>query len=343
MTIRHAVSIGFFLICFFYGFSQNRTNEIVFLFYNAENFFDSFNDTLTNDEEFLPHGIRGWNQERFIEKVNKISKVILNSAGWEPPELIGLCEVENYYVLQKLIQSTALKTFGYKIIHKESPDERGIDVAFLYNAAKFYPLNYNFYPLKNGNDSIFKSREILYVCGLVNQTDSLHLIINHWPSRFSGIMNTEKYRILAAELVSEISRKILSENANSKIIIAGDFNDEPNNKSIEYVLQAKPISNQPKNSELYNLSYSWMKDEVQTLKYQSQWAVFDQIIVSGNLLNSFRGIRCHANGAKIVKLPFLLKADEKFGGVKPFRTFNGAEYQNGFSDHLPVMLPLKTD
>ena len=334
---------GLFLFFYFFGSSQNRAGDFSILFYNVENLFDTKDDSIKNDHDYLPGGIRGWNRERFNDKINKISKVILSSAGWDPPPLIGLCEVENNYVLQRLVKNTALLSYGYKFIHKESPDERGIDVAVLYDPAKFYPLFYRFYPVKSENGEILKSREILHVCGLTNPGDTIHFFVNHWPSRYSGLMNTQKLRFSAATALAEKTTQLLVKNSKSKIIIVGDFNDQPNDKSILEVLNANPVGMGIENTSLYNLSFAWMNDEIQTLKYQSQWNVFDQIIVSGYLLNTSEGVRCHAADGKIVQLPFLLEPDENYGGVKPFRTFVGATYQKGFSDHLPVLLPLKSD
>lgn len=330
------------LLSCFTVLSQNKTEEFSVLFYNVENYFDTRNDTLTEDNEFLPNGIRGWNYSRFQKKTERISKTIINAAGWNPPQLIALCEIENRFVLNKLVQETALKSFGYQIIHKESSDTRGIDVALLYNPTTFYPLFYRHYPIKNKDNSCLETREILHVCGLVNNYDTLHMFVNHWPSRYSGLLNSELLRILAAETLADKVKEIFSQNEKSKVVVVGDFNDQPTDKSIYLVLQAREIKDSINTTQLYNLSFNWQKLEIQTLKYQSQWNVFDQVFVSGTMLRNDGGIYCEEENAKIIQLPFLLEPDEKYGGQKPKRTYVGYNYNDGFSDHLPIILQIKS-
>lgn len=336
----------FLLLLYSKAFSQNTPNEISVLFYNVENLFDIKNDPLTSDDEFTPKGDRRWTYKRFLKKLNDLSKVLLNVSGWYPPELIALCEVENRYVLEKLLNDTPLQRFPYKIIHKESPDPRGIDVALLYNNEQFYPLEYQYFPLKNQDDSDIRTREILYVSGIVNKSDTIHLFANHWPSRYSGLLESQSLRNLAARTLRNQIEILHKNHPNPKIIIVGDFNDQPTDESLSLHLDAKNISESesdiiPDTRKLYNLSYPWMEDETGTLKYQSQWSVFDQIIVSGSLLNTEGSIFTKPEWAQIVKLPFLFENDERYGGQKTNRTYNGFRYQGGFSDHLPILLKLR--
>ncbi|MDX8338481.1 endonuclease [Draconibacterium sp. IB214405] len=328
--------IFFFTICN----AQNAKDQFSVLFYNTENFFDTRNDSLTADDEFTPEGERHWTTKRFDAKVLNLSKVILNADGWGMPDLIGLCEVENKYVLEKLITDSPLKTTPYKIIHKESPDPRGIDVALLYNSEAFYPLDYDYYPMINENGSIRRSREILHVFGIVNGGDSLHVFVNHWPSRYSGLLETRPARQQAALLLLSKYNEILEKDRDANVIIVGDFNDQPNDESIsKYMGAADPSGSQ--NASLYNLSLPWMKQEEGTLKYQGQWFVFDQIMVSPGLLDKSVGLQTNPEKATVCKLPFLFEADEKNGGRKLFRTYTGYRYNGGFSDHLPVMVELQ--
>jgi endonuclease/exonuclease/phosphatase family metal-dependent hydrolase len=322
--------------------AQNNDAEYSILFYNVENLFDVRNDSLTADDEFTPAGERHWTRKRFENKINNISKVILSAGGWQMPDLIALAEIENRYVLEKLTKDTPLKTTPYKIIHKESPDPRGIDVALVYNSETFYPLDYAYYPLEDKNGGIRRSREILYVLGTVDGGDSIHVFVNHWPSRYSGLLKTRPARQQAAHLLLSKYEKIVQKNEKAKVVIVGDFNDQPNDESISQGLGADdPLKHE--SAGLFNLSLPWTKQEEGTLKYQGQWFVFDQIIVSPGLLFATNGLRTNPENATICKLPFLFEADETRGGRKLLRTYTGYHYNGGFSDHLPVLLKLQVD
>lgn len=336
----------FFLIIFFPGkvFPQQNNQEASILFYNVENLFDIYNNPETNDDEFTPKGDRRWTYKRFNNKLQAISKVILSASGWNPPELVALCEIENHYVLDKLLNQTPLKSYPYQIIHKESPDSRGIDVALLYNKNDFYPLEYKYIPIRTENDSILKSREILYVSGIIKNTDTLHLFANHWPSRYSGLLESQPMRNLAAQILRSEIKMLQEKFPNPRIIIVGDFNDQPSDESVSLKLGAIAFPGQMSNSnndKIFNLSWNWMEKEPGTLKFQSQWSVFDQIMVSGNLLNTENKIFTRVEWAKIAQLPFLLEKDERYGGMKTNRTYIGYSYNGGFSDHLPVLLKLQ--
>ncbi|MDB4583773.1 endonuclease [Draconibacterium sp.] len=335
------VLISILLFISFRASPQTKSDDLSILFYNVENLFDTRDDSLTNDNEFTPDGDRHWTYKRLNRKLLNLSKVILSSSEWNMPAIVALCEIENRTVLEQLIHFSPLKSNSYKIIHKESPDHRGIDVAFLYDFSRFYPLNYRHLPLRNKNNSIIKTREILYVSGILDQKDTLHFFINHWPSRYGGLLETKPERKLAATVlrqkVDELSVKFIA----PKIVILGDFNDQPNDESLAKILNAQRISSKPKESELYNLSYDWLAGKGGTLKYQSQWSVYDQIVVSGALLNSSSGFITKPENAQIINHSFLLEKDEKYGGYKPLRTYFGFQYQGGFSDHLPILLKLE--
>lgn len=320
--------------------AQTDKSEFCILFYNVENLFDVQDDSLSLDDEFTPQGERYWTYKRLNRKLLNTSKVILNSSGWEIPTLIALCEIENRYVLERLLEDTPLITYPYKIIHKESPDPRGIDVALLYDSERFYPLNYEYYPVCGKGGKGFISREILYVSGLVGGKDTLHIFVNHWPSRYSGVMESRERRNLAAMLLREELDKLLSQNKNAKVVILGDFNDQPDDKSIKNILQVEHAWKEILPNGLYNLSALWAKD-FGTLKYQGTWFVFDQIIVSGALLGADRGLYTQKDWASVCTFPFLLQHDKTYGGRKPFRTYNGYKYEGGFSDHLPITLRIR--
>ncbi len=219
--------------------SGNTENRDRIMFYNVENLFDIYNDSLTNDDEFTPEGERRWNNYRFYKKLNNLSKVIISIGEWDPPAVVGLCEIENRFVLNKLIYETPLKNFDYKIIHSESPDRRGIDVALLYRKSKFEPLFY--YPVRINfpGDTLSKTRDILYVKGVFSGIDTAHLFINHWPSRYGGYEDSKTKRLFVASVLRNKIDSIFFTEMNPGIIIMGDFNDEPWDESIADGLKAK--------------------------------------------------------------------------------------------------------
>ena len=331
----------FLLFIFYTGylFAQQNTGEFSILFYNVENLFDIHDNPETDDDYFTPTGEFHWTSKRLTEKFLNLSKVILSVSGWSVPDIAVFCEIENRDVLEKLIKNTPLKTVPYKIIHKESPDHRGIDVALIYNSQRFFPLEYNYYPLLINNKQL-NTREILYVSGVLNGKDTLHIFGNHWPSRYSGLLETKSLRKIAATLlkakVDDLSKKYRA----PKIVILGDFNDNPEDETVSEILNARKAVQPFAENQLYNLFFDLKRIDQGTLKYQSQWFIFDQIIVSGSLLSTISGIYTKPENAKILAHPFLLEEDQKFGGKKPFRTYYGFSYNGGFSDHLPVLLQL---
>lgn len=310
------------------------------MFYNVENLFDTVDDTLKMDEEFLPEGIRNWSKFRYYQKQNQLSKVITAVGGWSPPDLIGLCEIENHGVLTYLTRQSPLYIFGYQIIHQESPDARGIDVALLYQPKNFRLINTEFiavdYPVNQR-----KTRDILYARGILPNNDTLHLFVNHWPSRYGGQLESEKNRIFVAKLLKQKTDSILNKHPQALITLIGDFNDEPNNTSLLKTLNALPAFDSSVHKQLINLSYElrYSKNEG-SHKYQGQWALLDQVIVSSGLLNKSQNTYTTPEKLTIMRAPFLLEPDEAFLGDKPFRTYVGFKYKGGFSDHLPVFIDL---
>ncbi|TNF43618.1 MAG: endonuclease [Bacteroidetes bacterium] len=329
-----------FSVCFSqFSYSQQNTDKFSILFYNVENLFDTHDNPETEDNYFTPEGEYRWTGKRLNLKLLNISKAILSSSGWSVPDIILFCEIENREILEKLIKITPLKSYPYKIVHKDSPDHRGIDVGMIYNAERFNPIEYNYYPVEMNGKKI-ETREILYVSGVVCGTDTLHVFGNHWPSRYSGFMETKSFRNAAAKLLKTKVDELYKKYKSPKIVIMGDFNDNPEDESLFEVLMAKKVEESILENHLYNLFFDSNRVNSGTMKYQSQWFIFDQIIVSGSLLTATSGISTTPENAKITALPFLFEYDEKFGGKKPFRTYYGFSYNGGFSDHLPVLLEL---
>ena len=322
-SLRKIISsfIGIFLCFLTYG--QNF-RELNLVFYNVENLFDVRNDSLTLDDEFLPTGARGWSKKRFEKKKDDLAKVILASCGFNHPDIVGMAEVENRYVLEQLVENSPLKQLSYKIIHKDSPDERGIDVALIYRAT-VTPFYFQYIPLID-NNSIMSTREILYAAFTTSDGDTLHVFFNHWPSRYQGQSLTESFRIIAAQTLRKKIDELVATYENPNVIVMGDLNDQPENRSIRTLLSSV--------GDLRNLSSEWKKGQG-TLKYRQTWQVFDQIIVSESLFKSF-----DVEGT-IIANDFLLEPDPQFKGKRLNRTYIGYRYHGGFSDHLPIRLKLK--
>ena len=309
------------------------------VFYNVENLFDPFNDSLTDDEEFLPGGIRGWNWEKFDDKLNRIHKVLVALGGWEPPEIIGLCEVENFFVLHRLVNETPLRKHGYRIVHQDSPDRRGIDVALLYRPAYFRYVWHRYYPVPAIDPCRDPARDILYVKGVVNEGDSLHLLVNHWPSRWEGTLESRQERLASAAVVRHILDSLFLSRKQSRIIVLGDFNDEVSDISIRDVLGIHYPAKRYREDGLYFPGGDPMQGWPGSLKYRGRWYGFDLILASGTLLAG-PGLIVKKDGFRVFAPGFLLEQDPQWLGSRPFRTFRGYRYHGGFSDHLPVYIDL---
>ncbi|MCF8365915.1 MAG: endonuclease [Bacteroidales bacterium] len=309
------------------------------MFYNVENLFDIYDDSLKRDEEFTPDGERHWTNRKFYDKINKVYKVIAAVGEWNPPALVGMCELENRFVLEKLIDETPLKKYDYRIVHHESPDRRGIDVGLIYRPTMFELFYHKAIPVVFADDTAYKTRDILYVKGLLGGKDMLHIFINHWPSRYGGYLSTVNRRNQAAEILKQKTDSLLMANPKTAIVIMGDFNDGPEDESFAKVIGATAPDGDINLQGYYNLTLtkqeSWNNG---TLKYRENWDIFDQIVVSGSVLLPGPGIKATGNKATIFHAPFLLEDDNTFLDVKPFRTFTGFKYNGGYSDHLPVYI-----
>jgi len=307
------------------------------MFYNVENLFDPRDDSITSDDEYQPAGMRGWTSNRLKQKQINISKVVLAVGGWEPPDVIGLCEVENFRVLYGLVNFTPLKNFGYKIIHFESPDPRGIDVALLYRPDKFRVLQSQPVLIRFPFDTSSRTRDILFVKGIACKRDTINIFVNHWPSKFGGAMATIPKRNYVASVVRKHSDSLLAVNPDANILIIGDLNESPYEEGVSKVLRAKMDSVNLAPDDLYNMlagaGISWDKG---TIKFREEWETIDHMIISRPLLE-----HTTPHSLRIFSAPFLLQDDEAWFGKKPFRTYYGAKYIGGFSDHLPVYMDFK--
>lgn len=307
------------------------------VFYNVENLFDTIDQTDVIDEDFLPDGKLKWNKERYQIKLDHLAQVLTTNLK-ENPVLIGLAEIENGSVVLDLAKTGRLANTKYKLAHKDSPDARGIDCALLYDADRFKPLVIT--NLLVSIDSIpdFKTRDILYVKGEFLGGRTIHVFVNHWPSRRGGELESEIKRIRAAEVARAKIDEILKDDPKANIILMGDFNDHPNNTSIENTLKAKQITDE--NADLYNLLYDDQLAGLGTHNFKNEWGVLDQFIVSKALYKGKHKIKLLTKDAVIVKEDFqLYKAAD--GTMKPATTYGGDKYYGGYSDHLPIQLTLK--
>jgi hypothetical protein len=320
---------------------QNQRGDIRIMFYNTENFFDTRDDSLTNDNEFLPVSDKHWTYQRYENKRLNTYKTIAAIGESEAPEIICMSEVENRQVLSDLIYKTPLEKYPYAVIHYDSPDIRGIDVGMLYRKDKLSVLSSQPIRIVFPDNITRKTRDILYARLCTSRSDTLHLFVNHWPSRRGGEEESEGYRQQVASVLSHKVDSILSCNPGAKIIITGDFNDEPSNKSLVATLGAATPAESINSKKLYNLSgLLAVNCQCGTYRYKSEWNMLDQFIVSGALLNEKSTIHTCNSCLHIADFPFLLSEEKKYGGTKPYRTYQGPKYLGGFSDHLPIYLDL---
>ncbi len=304
----------------------------VAMFYNVENLYDTINDPKTDDDEFTPKGKVPWTGERLNTKIEHTGKVITDIANPALPDFIAFAEVENKQVLEMLTSSAKLSKTKYSIIHFESPDERGIDVAAIYNPAAFKLISSE--PLQVELPDNDRTRDILYVKGKVKSGEILHVFINHWPSRREGTELSDHKRMVAAKVLRNKIDAIQKLDKSANILLMGDFNDEPSDKTIADGLNAQSPDMPINNSGLYSLLYPEFKKGEGSLFYKD-WDLFDQIIVSGNMLSRKKGLHTSVEQAEIFRAEYLLYKD-KNGESRPSRTMSGDKYFGGYSDHLPV-------
>ena len=318
---------------------DKKLNIAIVAFYNVENLYDTIDDPITDDKEFLPDGIQNWNSAKYNLKIERISEVI-TKIGQEVvpggPVVIGLSEIENRFVLEDLVNSELLKSKNYGIVQYNSPDRRGVDVALLYQKNRFIVEGSKPFALKTA-DTSFRTRDQLLVWGKLDG-EELYFLVNHWPSRRGGEQRSAPKRKEAALLVKHISDSLVAMNPNTKLIIMGDLNDNPNNASIVKHLQAKGKLDNVVPGDLYDPMYKLFQDGIGSYAYRDSWDLYDQMIVSfaltGSDLSTYKLLK-----AKIFNEQFLKQKTGTFAGY-PWRTAAGGQYLMGYSDHFPVYLIL---
>ena len=321
--------IFFFIFFLCLAFPALAQESFRILFWNTENLFDCKDDSQKNDNEFLPDATRHWTYFRYRDKLKNLAKGIIASGNDYVPDLVGLCEVENDSCLYDLTRRSPLKEAGYRYVMTDSPDMRGIDVALLYQRGSFNLIQHQSIRIPSRQIKKSPTRDILHVVGKVVSGDTLDVMVCHFPSRSGGKANSESHRLLAAKILKQKVDSVMQVRQYPSVIIMGDFNDEPTDKSMKRLCE---------DGRLRNL----MKGKKEgTYRYQGEWGILDQFLVSETMLDKKGSIRTSGKRAQILRHEFLMEEDEKHGGDKPFRTYNGMRYQGGFSDHLPIALDLQ--
>ncbi len=318
--------------------TTKKASDSRIAFYNVENLFDIYDDRGKSDEEFMPESKKKWTAKRYNKKLNDLTKVF---SALEFPSLIGLCEVENKRVLEDLTKTEGMGSHGYEVVHFESPDFRGIDNALLYKSADFKVLDAQHYPINFPAKIVedYTTRDILHVKGMFKNAHTIHLFVNHWPSRRGGLKESEPKRLFVAEQLKKQIDRVLKQEPDANIIVMGDFNDEPDNKSINKTLGAlSPIGlTNVMNNVLYNCSYELDQEGLGTYNYRGNWNMLDQFIVSGTLLS--KNAKLQTGSAMIFKADWLNYIDKKKGPT-PNKTYGGPNYYGGYSDHYPIYMEL---
>ena len=291
------------------GLAKAEAKPLRIVSYNVENLFHPERDSLNPDTLFTPLGERRWSYKRYNNKVENIARVLTNIGEWQGVDIIGLQEVEDTQAVRKLC--TVLRRNEYDFVHYDSPDRRGIDVALMYRKARFDTLFTKAMPVDLGEQT---TRDILYVSGLCDKRDTLHLFVCHLPSQLGGTAESEWKRIAAKRVLQRAVDSILNIRPEAKIIVMGDMNSAPK-------------------QDLNGLSNRMTELEKQgkgTHKYQGRWTCLDQFYISA-AVDSVSHVR-------IYDAEWIQETDEKHLGLKPKRCFVGFRYQNGFSDHLPIVM-----
>ncbi len=298
----------------FFSMKATGKDSILVVFWNLENYFDWKQDTMFVRQH--------WSKRKFMVKSRAIAKAVLWIADEEGrlPDAIGVAEVENRFALERLVRDTPLSKAGYGIVHYDSPDPRGIDVALLYRKASLKQLRASPVRIENGTGPPIRTRDILLAEFLLSDGDSLAFLVNHHPSKYGG--GSSSRRKVAMERLRKITDSLFSEGWRN-IVSMGDFNDTPESTE-EY------------SRIMLNLAGPLASKGMGTIKYSGKWEMIDMFFISPSLVKRNPGVRM-----KIEKIPFLMLRDNAHSGEKPFRTFSGPRYSGGVSDHCPIALMIQ--
>ena len=311
-------------------------SNLKFAFYNVENLFDTIDSPDTFDTEFTPTGKNNWNTHRYYKKMRRISQVIDSINANNDLAVLGMAEVENRTALNDLINYKTIKKSGFEIVHQDSPDARGIDVACIYNP-KLVKLNsYKYYNVKITDSDSSKTRDILYCVFELKNKSTVHYFVNHWPSRRGGEEESSGKRKKAAENLKSICDSIFKIDVSANIIICGDLNDHPDNESVVNTLGAAN-PNSAEKSKLFSLMWTLKNENKGTHFYKGEWSILDHFIVSQSILQGNQKIKATPEELNVFEASFLFDTNKK-GEQVVYRTFVGPRYTGGYSDHLPIIL-----
>jgi hypothetical protein len=320
---------------------QEQDFEVVCVgFYNLENLFDTVETENTEDREFTPFGENNWNTEKYKEKLSNLARVI-GDIGTETtpdgPALLGVSEIENRKVLEDLVSQPEIRDRNYKIVHHHSPGDRGIDVSLLYQPKYFTVESSDNFTVSIEDKPDFTTRDVMLVSGKL-LGERVHVLVDHWPSRYGGKDRTEPLRVAKAQLVRKVVDSLMEAEPESKIMIMGDLNDDPINVSVKEHLKTTGETDQAEDGVLFNPMYDLFQKGVGTLAWSDNWNVFDQIILSPTLLrddySSFTYYKAH-----VFNKDYLTRDRGNYEGY-PKRTYVGSSYLGGYSDHFPVYVYL---
>ena len=309
-------------------------------FYNLENLFDTINNNGKYDLEFSPNGARKWDGDKYWKKIHNMAYAISQMRGNlapKGPAIIGVSEIENRTVLDDLVADPALKDSRLQIVHHDSPDRRGVDVGLLYNPRFFRVLNVTNHRLTIEDNPTFLTRDQMCVTGLL-AGEKVSVIVNHWPSRLGGQERSSYLREAAAARVMQTVDSLLADDPNQGIIVMGDLNDDPQDKSCAVVMGAKKKMDDVKElRQFYNPWWATLDKGIGTLAYRGQWNLFDQIMIS----KFFLGDRSHLTYLRheVMNFDFLKTPEGDYAGY-PLRTYSAGRFLNGYSDHFPTQVYL---
>ena len=295
-----------------------------FVFYNVENLFDFDPNSTPKDETFGPTGKRKWDQEKYNDKLDRIAEVAMAIGEDSPPAFLALCEVENYRVVKALIDHPNLKDFGYEIVHAESPDERGIGVALAYDPKVYKVESQEWINIKQDAEDELPTRDILHVSGLISGDRTLHIYVNHWPSRRLGPNVTQARRMSASQALVDSLKSV--DLKNDFVVLCGDFNDLPSDPSLTHLIDEI--------ASLSNLASPLEAAGLGSVNHGKEWLAFDQFIVNQKMLAYVEETKMHVFADDLVLY------ENHFGEKRPNRTYMGARYIGGYSDHLAISLNL---